>query len=168
MRRECRHCFPRHWFKKTLVSDPGMHHGTCVTNVPWYMQGSLNRGGGENVAGILGACATRYFMYLARGSLRGHLSFQFNRVNWKSTDNCGLDNAMFGPDDLGFVSATLLSLIYFTCYIKIVHHQSDFGIVLTLYAILVCFVWQCFFYYHTLKYYGAYSKFISSTNSGDV
>ena len=23
------------------VSDPDMHHGTCVTHVPWYMPGSL-------------------------------------------------------------------------------------------------------------------------------
>ena len=23
------------------VSDPGMHHGTCVTHVPWYMSRSL-------------------------------------------------------------------------------------------------------------------------------
>ena len=60
--------FPRHWFqRKLLVSDPGMHHGTCVTHVPWCMSGSLTRGGGENVPGIPGACATRNFAYLARG-----------------------------------------------------------------------------------------------------
>ena len=53
--------------RKTLVSDPGMHHGTCVTHVPWCMSGSLTRGSGENVPGILGACATRNFAYLARG-----------------------------------------------------------------------------------------------------
>ena len=28
----------------TLVSDPDMHHGTCVTHVPWYMPGSLISG----------------------------------------------------------------------------------------------------------------------------
>ena len=50
---------PRHWFQgKPLVSYPGMHHGTC-THVPWCMSGSLTRGGGENVPGILGAWATR-------------------------------------------------------------------------------------------------------------
>ena len=43
--------------RKPLVSDPGMHHGTCVTHVPWCMSGSLTRGGGENVPGIPGACA---------------------------------------------------------------------------------------------------------------
>ena len=40
-----------------LISDPGMHHGTCVTHVPWCMSGSLTCGNGENVPGIPGACA---------------------------------------------------------------------------------------------------------------
>ena len=66
--------FPRHWFqRKLLVSDPGMHRGTCVTHVPWCMSGSLTRGGGENVPGIPGACATRNFAYLARGPFIGIL-----------------------------------------------------------------------------------------------
>ena len=43
--------------RKPLVSDPDMHHGTCVTHVPWCMSGSLLCGGGENVPGIPGACA---------------------------------------------------------------------------------------------------------------
>ena len=31
---ECLERFPLHWFqKKPLVSDPGMHHGTCVSHV---------------------------------------------------------------------------------------------------------------------------------------
>ena len=35
MRRECRELFPRHRLQgKPLVSDPGMHHSTCVTHVP--------------------------------------------------------------------------------------------------------------------------------------
>ena len=29
--------------RKPLVSDPGMHHGTCVMHVPWCMSGSLTR-----------------------------------------------------------------------------------------------------------------------------
>ena len=29
--------------RKPLVSDPGMHHGTCVTHVSWCMSGSLTR-----------------------------------------------------------------------------------------------------------------------------
>ena len=60
MRRECRERFPRHWLqRKPLVRDPDMHHGTCVTHVPWCKSGSLTRGGGENVPGIPGACAPR-------------------------------------------------------------------------------------------------------------
>ena len=50
--------FPRRQFqRKPLVSDPGMHHGTCVTHVPWCMSGSLTCGDGERVPGIPGACA---------------------------------------------------------------------------------------------------------------
>ena len=49
--------FPRRLFqRKPLVSDPGMHHGTCVTHVPWCMSGSLTCGDGENVPSIPGAC----------------------------------------------------------------------------------------------------------------
>ena len=46
-----------------------MHHGKCVMHVSWCMSGSLTRGGGENVPGIPGACATRNFTYLVRGSM---------------------------------------------------------------------------------------------------
>ena len=68
MRRKCRERFPRHWLpRKSLVSDHGMDHGTCVSHVPWCMSGSLTRGGGENIPGIPGACATRNFTYLVRG-----------------------------------------------------------------------------------------------------
>ena len=50
--------FPRRRFqRKPVVNDPGMHHGTCVTHVPWCMSGSLTCGDGENVPGIPGACA---------------------------------------------------------------------------------------------------------------
>ena len=43
MRRECRERFPRHRLqRKPIGSDPGMHHGTCVTHMPWCMSGSLN------------------------------------------------------------------------------------------------------------------------------
>ena len=53
--------------KKPLFSDPGMHHGTCVTHLSWWMSGSLTRGGGENVPGIPRACAIHNFTYLVRG-----------------------------------------------------------------------------------------------------
>ena len=68
MRRDCRERFPRHKLqRKPVVSDPSMHHGTCVTHVPWCMLVSLTRGGGENIPDIPGACATRNFTYLVRG-----------------------------------------------------------------------------------------------------
>ena len=57
------------------VSDLDMHHGTCVTYVPWYMPGSLTSGvrwsrwRGKKVHGILSACTTRNFPYLGRGQL---------------------------------------------------------------------------------------------------
>ena len=66
--RERRTRFPNHRLqRKPLVNDPVMHHGTCVTHVPWCMSGSLSRGCRKNVHGIHGACATRNFTYLARG-----------------------------------------------------------------------------------------------------
>ena len=70
MRLEWRERFPRHRLqRKPLVSDPGMHRGTCLKLVSWCMPGSLTRSGGENVPGIPGACATSNFTYLVRGPL---------------------------------------------------------------------------------------------------
>ena len=67
MHRECWECFPHHRLQRQqLVSDLRMHHGTCVTHVPWCISGSLNQGGGENVPGIPGACTTLNFTYLAK------------------------------------------------------------------------------------------------------
>ena len=78
MRRECRERFPSHRLqRKPPVSDSGMHHGTCVTHVPWRMSGSLTRGGGENVPGIPGACATRNFTYLVRGAWNNGMRCMF-------------------------------------------------------------------------------------------
>ena len=62
------------------VSDPDMHHGTCIAHVPRCMSGSLlsvsfDVGGGENVPGIPSACATCNFTYLIRGPAVG--------TNWK-------------------------------------------------------------------------------------
>ena len=68
MRRECRQRFIGHRLQRIpLVSNPGMHHATCVTHLPWCMSGSLTRGGGEKVPGILSACATRTITYQVRG-----------------------------------------------------------------------------------------------------
>ena len=56
-----------------IVSDPDMHHGTCMKHVPWCMSGSLTRCGGENVPG---ACATRNFTYLVRDPLEPFSDWQ--------------------------------------------------------------------------------------------
>ena len=63
---------PQTFSPSPQVSDPDMYHGTCVTHVPWCMPGSLTSvsfeiGGGGNVPGIPGACATCNFTYLVRG-----------------------------------------------------------------------------------------------------
>ena len=61
MRRECRERNPRHRLKREpLVSEPSMHHGTCVTHMPWCMSGSLTRDGEENVPSIPCACVTSW------------------------------------------------------------------------------------------------------------
>ena len=41
-------------------------------HVPWCRSGSLTRGGGENVPGIPGACATLKFAYMVRGPCCQH------------------------------------------------------------------------------------------------
>ena len=70
MHRECQERFPHQRLqRKSLVSGPDMHQGTCVTHVPWCMSWSLTRGGGENAPDIPGAFVTRNFTYLARGPL---------------------------------------------------------------------------------------------------
>ena len=54
--------FPRRRLqRKRSVSDPGMHHGTCITHVPWCMSGSFATGGEEDGPGIPGACAPAIF-----------------------------------------------------------------------------------------------------------
>ena len=63
---------PRTFSPPPRVSDPDMHHGKCVTHVPWHTPGSLISGFlwsrcGENVPSTLGACATRNLTYLVRG-----------------------------------------------------------------------------------------------------
>ena len=50
------------------VNNPEMHHGTCVTRVPWCMPGSLTSGflwsRWRKNPGNPGACTTRNFTYL--------------------------------------------------------------------------------------------------------
>ena len=57
----------RRFHRKPLVSDPGMHHGTCVTHVPWCMSGSLTCGDRGKCSRHSRRMRTRNFAYLARG-----------------------------------------------------------------------------------------------------
>ena len=115
MRRECRERFPCHRLqRKTLVSDPGMHHGTCATHVPWCMSGLLTHGGGENVPGIPGAWATRSFAYLVRGPwfvvsigsgfVRWHRPITYNNADLLCT---GIEGIAF--DEMSLKSSNLFS-----------------------------------------------------------
>ena len=89
IRWECQERFPRHRLQgKPLFNDPVMHHGTCATDVPWCMSGSLTRDGGENVPGT---CATHNFTYLLRDpcilpfSLSVACSLTLSSSSWSST-----------------------------------------------------------------------------------
>ena len=65
--------------RKPLVSDPGMHHGTCVTHVPWCMSGSLTRGDGENVPVIPCACALAILRIWQAAHSLGNVQICFKR-----------------------------------------------------------------------------------------
>ena len=62
------------------VSDPGMHHGTCVTHVPWCIPGLLTSGflwirwRGKRSRHSR-QCATSNFAYLVRGPWTGQVRF---------------------------------------------------------------------------------------------
>ena len=60
---------PWTFFPPSQVSDSDMHHGTCVTHVPWCMPGSLTTFPLKSVSGkgIPVACANRNFTHLVRG-----------------------------------------------------------------------------------------------------
>ena len=92
MRRDCRERFLRHRLQRQpLVSDPGMHHGTCVTHVPWCMSGSLFRDDGENVLDIPGACATRNSTYLAGGPWVNTTKHHWGRVKFVAAQTQVMD-----------------------------------------------------------------------------
>ena len=75
--------FPPPW----RVSDPDMHHGTCVTHMPWCMPGSLTSGlfeigGEESFPGIPGACTSRIFTYLVKGPCNVIAPHQNAKGSW--------------------------------------------------------------------------------------
>ena len=79
------------------VRDPDMHHGTCVTHLPWCMPGSLassflwSQGGGGDVPGIPGACTTRNFYVSGKRPMMNHWVYiklqwhsQYLKISWNS------------------------------------------------------------------------------------
>ena len=78
--------------RKPLVSDSGMHHGTCVTHVPWCMSGSPTCSDGENVLGVPGACSTRNFAYLVRGPYIHSFAHELYIICAKLSQYCSIWN----------------------------------------------------------------------------
>ena len=99
--------FPRRRIqRKTRVSDPGMHHGTCVTHVPWCMSGLLTRGGGENVPGIPGACAPAILRIWqeAHGVLLCSAGDSFTKRDWLSQHRLyGMDKKLHPHIIVGYI-----------------------------------------------------------------
>ena len=90
--------------RKPLVNDPGLHHVTCVTHVPWCMSRSLTRGVWENVSDIPGACATRNFTYLVKSPRHGMLGNKIFHPSEHELDCVGIfqQNLRFTIDpDIG-------------------------------------------------------------------
>ena len=86
-----------------------MHHDTCVTHVPWCMPGSLTCGGGENVPGIPGACATYDLTYLARGPCKNVLLISHDPV-WRNPIPCCDVGSAFSLETFQFVSKLKLTV----------------------------------------------------------
>ena len=71
MHRECRERFPRHCWLAIPTYITARASRTCRDACRnRKLAVSFEIGGGENVPGIPGACATRNFVYLARGPWR--------------------------------------------------------------------------------------------------
>ena len=79
---------PGMFFLPLQVSDPDMHHGTCMTPMSWCMPGSLTRGllwsrwrGKRSRQSC--ACATSNFTYLVRGPCIAVLFLIKTWMRWK-------------------------------------------------------------------------------------
>ena len=92
--------FPRRRFqRKPLVSDPGMHHGTCVTHVPWCMSGSLACSERGKRSRHSRRMRTRNFAYLARGPLKRAWKGNYIPVFYADEINYPRDNVAVAFDD---------------------------------------------------------------------
>ena len=102
--------FPRRRFqRKLLVSDPGMHHGTCVTHVPWCMSGSLTCGDGENVPGIPGACAPAILRIWQEAHVVKSLQLIIPPLNDVEAGYTGFTLPICGQNRVHSVSSTILA-----------------------------------------------------------
>ena len=82
MRWECRERFPRNRLqRKPLVSDPGMHHGTCVSHVSWCMSGSLTRGGGKKGSQHSGRMRNPQFYVSGKRPIRWYPGTSYPKQN---------------------------------------------------------------------------------------
>ena len=70
--------------RKPLISDPNMHHGTCVMHEPWCMSGSLTAVTRKTLP-TFPAHAQPNFTYLARGPL--HAINWYYRYLWQDKVN---------------------------------------------------------------------------------
>ena len=96
MRRECWERFPRHRFqRKPLVSEPGMHHGTCVAHVPWCMPGSLNRSGGGKRSRYSRHMRNPWFCVIGRRPMEKWYQ-QCTKLNWAEYSHSILASLKFG------------------------------------------------------------------------
>ena len=102
--------------EKPLVSDPGMHHGTCFTHAPWCMSGLLTHDGGENVPGIPGACATRNFEYLERGPWRHIRVIAFQIPDYRSSSTADTKVNTTASSLLSFVTSQRASMRSFYAF----------------------------------------------------
>ena len=79
--------------RSPLVSDPDMHHGTCMTHVPWCMSGSLTRDGGENVPGSRRMRKPQFYVYGKRPMGKVVSLTTLLSIRWCQTvccDGCGV------------------------------------------------------------------------------
>ena len=67
-------------------NDTGMHHGMCVTHLPWCLSGSLTRGGGENVPGIPPRMHNPLFYVSGKRSMAHCHSASVTKLCWRDDD----------------------------------------------------------------------------------